>query len=558
MSKKSAVAEAEKASGEAKPERRETMTAKPDVKTVVQHLELDKIKPNPWQIERPDDPQAFEELAESILANTMLETPVARERGEIVELGSGHRRYDVHRRLVEKGHTEFARMRLRIVELTDSQMADIVIQENKRRLDLTPIAEAKFYRRYMKEFIVTQTELAKRVGCSQGEISNTLRLLELPDQAQGMIISREITARHGRELLRVAEYPKVLNASVAALKKEPMAVEDLSAQIDRTLLEGARPLGDDYPRPIFDVSGCQKCPDRMMLQRWARETKRPYCIKSKCWDAKQAEAVAAKEKAALEKLEGQGVGSLHDKLDSGTYESLQDYNLRQVDKPEECESCERRHFLKDGHEHRPICVDLKCFRAKKAKKTKEDNERIRQERQRQTDRIEAAVAKVDPAGRLSSLMALEVLLRLGWSDVRSWFPKAYSLPEKENAPILDRLPTVLKGKSDEELRAMVPRVAMEVLRQNYGSHPDRLFHYLRELEGGPSEVELKLEDGKKEKKQLSDIYLVKEPGQVNKDKPGRYFAYFITDGATGSIPITEESLNELVALGIKKEVDWRG
>ena len=87
-----------------------------------------------------------------------------------------------------------------IKEYTDGQMLGNALIENLQREDLNPIEEASAYRTLMEEFNLTQEELSNRIGKSRSVIANTLRLLNLPAEVQGMLEEGSITTGHGRTL----------------------------------------------------------------------------------------------------------------------------------------------------------------------------------------------------------------------------------------------------------------------------------------------------------------------------------------------------------------------
>jgi len=191
---------------------------------MLRHIRLEDFSPNPYQPESRH--QVAEETARkfglSILEHGLLQTPVARlvlgdgaisqervENGRY-EIGDGWLRLAGFRYLAAKGNREFDKMPVMVRELTDQQMADLVMEANTVRQDLTPLDLAKFYKRYLEDFGITQVELARRHNCSQGEIANTIRLLELPGDIQEKIISREISETHGRQLLTPAEQGRLI------------------------------------------------------------------------------------------------------------------------------------------------------------------------------------------------------------------------------------------------------------------------------------------------------------------------------------------------------------
>ncbi|MDP2659986.1 MAG: ParB/RepB/Spo0J family partition protein, partial [Dehalococcoidia bacterium] len=139
-------------------------------------------------------------------------------------------------------------------------------------LDLDPISEARFYKRYLEEFHVTQTDLAERVGCSQSEIANSLRLLELPAQVQGKLIAREITAHHGRVLLTAAKQPEVQQAAIAALEKDQLSVRALIKVVD----DGLRATEAEKPSELSEATAVSPVArERGGLQPIKETDKRP-------------------------------------------------------------------------------------------------------------------------------------------------------------------------------------------------------------------------------------------------------------------------------------------
>lgn len=179
----------------------------------IRRVPLGLIRPNPYQpptrLEVPAEVVRLK--AESIDLNGLIQMPVARAIGEpgnieAYEIADGWQRYKAIEYLFKEQHiAEWFEIPLVVRELTDQQMADYVIAANTVRQDLSPIDKAHFFARYLDKFGITQSELAARHGCSQGEVANTIRLLDLPDDVQRLIISRDITETHGRILLQLKE-----------------------------------------------------------------------------------------------------------------------------------------------------------------------------------------------------------------------------------------------------------------------------------------------------------------------------------------------------------------
>ena len=502
---------------------------------------LGDILPNPWQAERAEAPQALQELAQSILIHGMVETPAARPLDEpgkgSVQLATGHRRLAAHRLLAEQGHQEFSKMRVRVIPLGDQQMADVVLQENKRRQDLDPIAEARFYRRYLDDFKVTQTELAKRVGCSQGEVANTLRLLELPEDAQGMVISQEITARHGRELLRASRWPEVQRKVLETMKKPEgkVTVEELGQRVEMEVLRLALPLEGYYggDQAGFDVAGCANCPDNVKGRKASWQDKKHWCVKPECWKEKQAVAEA-------KRAEEIGTGGVVRDLKYDEYHGLSDSALDTLDNPDECRACTGRRILEHGGTRADVCIDLKCWSSKKAKKTKAENEAKALVESALTQRIDKALEGGRYATRAATMMVLEAL-DMASTVVSRALRAIYGDKAK------DPLPSLLHDTDEVELRHLLCRVAARCLCHSWPR--GRLVYYLWLLEGGSGQVMVKLADGSEREFDLYQIYTLEE--QYRDGSDSRYSLYCHTDGGTASHPIARESFEELCRVGVE-------
>jgi ParB family transcriptional regulator, chromosome partitioning protein len=93
-------------------------------------------------------------------------------------------------------------------QMTDTESFQLVLVENIQREDLTPIEEAEAYRRLMQSGSMTQEELSSRIGKDRSTISNSLRLLTLPDEVREMINEGSISASHARTILAIPEEQK--------------------------------------------------------------------------------------------------------------------------------------------------------------------------------------------------------------------------------------------------------------------------------------------------------------------------------------------------------------
>lgn len=159
---------------------------------------IERIRPNHLQPRRNFDPEKLGELAASIkehgLAQPLLVS--VEQGGNGFELIAGERRLRA---------AQLAGLREVPVYVkdpgSDRERLALALIENLQREDLNPIEEALGYLRLMKEFSISQTDLGQQIGKSKQSISNTLRLLELPDEMQKALEAGQISEGHGRALL---------------------------------------------------------------------------------------------------------------------------------------------------------------------------------------------------------------------------------------------------------------------------------------------------------------------------------------------------------------------
>ncbi|MDK2822985.1 MAG: ParB family transcriptional regulator, chromosome partitioning protein [Clostridia bacterium] len=166
-------------------------------KNEIKHLDLSLITPNPFQPRRVFDPAQLEELAQSIKEFGVLQPIIVRKIGTGYELVAGERRFRASQLLGLQTIPAIIR------NLSDKEIAEMALIENLQREDLNYFEEAEGYAKLIKEFGITQDEVAKRVGKSQSTIANKLRLLNLSPTVQREISVNVITERHARALLKL-------------------------------------------------------------------------------------------------------------------------------------------------------------------------------------------------------------------------------------------------------------------------------------------------------------------------------------------------------------------
>lgn len=154
------------------------------------------IRPGRYQPRVQMDDEALQELAESIKAQGVIQPVIVREQGlNGYELIAGERRW---RASQLAGLTE---MPVVVKSISDETALAMGLIENLQRENLNPIEEARGLKRLADEFSLTHETIAKAVGKSRSAISNSLRLLALPEPVQEMLYARRLEMGHARALL---------------------------------------------------------------------------------------------------------------------------------------------------------------------------------------------------------------------------------------------------------------------------------------------------------------------------------------------------------------------
>lgn len=218
-------------------------------------LRTSDIEPKKDQPRKQFDAEALAQLADSIATHGLIQPIVVREIRDsgFYQIVAGERRW---RAAKMAGLTEVP---VRIMELEDVKAAEVALIENIQREDLNPIEEAKAYKSLIGDYSLTQDEVSKQVGRSRSAITNTLRLLELPDEVLTSVEKGELTSGHARALLGLKD-----KASIAAVAKTVTA-RSLSVRATEQLV---RTMNKKTPEKEESVSPKVEPVDYMLeLQR---------------------------------------------------------------------------------------------------------------------------------------------------------------------------------------------------------------------------------------------------------------------------------------------------
>lgn len=203
----------------------------------VQSVPIHLVSAGKYQPRQEFDPTALDELAESIRIHGLLQ-PVVVRRGAIgYELIVGERRLRACKELGWEVIPAIVR------EVDDREAAELALIENLQRSDLHVFEIAEGYERLLTEFSLTQEELAQRLGVSQANIANKIRLLKLRPEVREIISREMLSERHSRALLRLESVEQQLKVLQTVVEEE-LSVKQ-TEELVTTLIH---PVKDKVPK----------------------------------------------------------------------------------------------------------------------------------------------------------------------------------------------------------------------------------------------------------------------------------------------------------------------
>ena len=193
----------------------------------VQQIKVSLIDPKSGQPRKYFDNEALSQLADSISAHGVLQPILVREIGnDRYQIIAGERRW---RAAKLAGLSEIPAMVLDKDELSAAQIA---LVENVQRENLNPVEEAMALRALAEEYGMTQEDLARQVGKSRSAIANTVRLLDLPDEALRLVASGDLSAGHARALLGLRDRELISPLAKRAVQ-ESLSVREVEEAVKK-------------------------------------------------------------------------------------------------------------------------------------------------------------------------------------------------------------------------------------------------------------------------------------------------------------------------------------
>lgn len=207
---------------------------------------IGNVSPGRYQPRVQMDEAALQELAESIRAQGVIQPVVVRELGmSRYELIAGERRW----RAAQLAGLQDIPV---VIKNTDDKTAMAMgLIENIQRENLNPIEEAQGFRRLIDEFGLTHETVAEAVGRSRSAVSNSLRLLKLPDAVQELLFQRRLEMGHARAIVSLPEPEQIELADKAA--RHGWSVREMERRSQNTA-HARPPMPDPVPRIDPDIS----------------------------------------------------------------------------------------------------------------------------------------------------------------------------------------------------------------------------------------------------------------------------------------------------------------
>ncbi len=203
---------------------------------------VERIHPNPRQPRTRIDPEALQELAQSIAEHGLLQPVIVSRRADgTYQLIAGERRWRAAQL------AGLAAVPAVVKEATPQASLELALVENIQRRDLNALEEAFAFKQLIEEHGLTQEALSQRVGKSRVSVTNTLRLLQLPLAAQRALADGAITEGHARAIL-VADGEAARLALVERVIAERLSVRETEA-LGRLAAETEEPRTPPPPQP---------------------------------------------------------------------------------------------------------------------------------------------------------------------------------------------------------------------------------------------------------------------------------------------------------------------
>ncbi len=190
------------------------------------NIPLASIEANPYQPRKNFEQSALDDLVASIREHGILQPLVVVPNGDGYQLIAGERRFRSAQIL------QLETVPVIVRDVTEQQQLELSLIENIQRQNLNPIEEARSYKQLADEFSLSQEDIAKRVGKSRSKVANSMRLLQLPDEVQRLLMEEKITEGHGKLLLEL-DSPEKQIALAKKIVRQNLTVRDTGTTVKK-------------------------------------------------------------------------------------------------------------------------------------------------------------------------------------------------------------------------------------------------------------------------------------------------------------------------------------
>ncbi len=201
---------------------------------------IEMIRPNKCQPRKHFAPERLEELAASIREQGIIQPLVVTKKDGYYEIIAGERRW----RAAQKAGLREVPVVIR--EASDQALLELALIENIQRQDLNAIEEAHAYQSLVEQFAISQEEVARRVGKNRTTVTNSLRLLKLPENVQMDIVEERLSMGHARALLSL-ERPELIEKARHDILRRQLSVR-ATEELVRRLKQNPSPVSTRPPR----------------------------------------------------------------------------------------------------------------------------------------------------------------------------------------------------------------------------------------------------------------------------------------------------------------------
>ena len=219
-----------------------------DIKASQSEIAIKDIRPNPYQPRKTFDKQALQEMADSIRQYGVFQPILVRKAVSGYDLIAGERRLRASKLA---GNETIPAV---VVDFDDQKMMEISLLENIQREDLTPIEEANAYNQLIKKYHYTQEDLAKQLGKSRTNITNVLRLLNLPKEVQKMVSEGKLSYSQARAILALEDSSDMIEVASQAVDEglSVKQIEKLCKKMAKGNGKPAKKKSDPFMDDVID------------------------------------------------------------------------------------------------------------------------------------------------------------------------------------------------------------------------------------------------------------------------------------------------------------------